>query len=318
MLRLVAVQPTVLFVRQQDHLLQQVRLVVGRSGPPVAGAQVRIEIAGWAPAVCPLGSVDQEEQTFAVYVPDTRQPARATVVLEAGGQVHDRRALTCEPRKHWQVHLVPIAHHDLGYTDTIEGVLAKYVRIYEDMLRFCAETADWPEEARFRYTAEEAWSLQHFVEHAAPEAVDRLAALVRQGRVEIPALFGNQISGLCSHEELVRLLYPSVRLARRLGGTIRTGSITDIPGLSWGLPSVLAGAGVRYFFAGLPTYFRWQNPRVAPDVHTFWDEEVVLRSHGRPDAFYWEGPDGGRVLVYYQGGYGCWSPQSCQEVLEAL
>jgi hypothetical protein len=61
----------------------------------------------------------------------------------------------------------------------------------------------------------------------------------------------------------------------------------------------MAGAGVKYFFAGLPTYFEWGRS----DIHTFWDESSILR-HGRPDAFHWQGPDGETVLVYYQGSYG--------------
>ena len=52
--------------------------------------------------------------------------------------------------------------------------------------------------------------------------------------------------------------------------------------------------------------------------HTFWDEKNILRPHGRPDAFYWKGPDGSKVLVYYQGGYGCWSPKSYDQVMNEL
>jgi hypothetical protein len=153
--------------------------------------------------------------------------------------------------------MIPIAHHDLGYTDTIENVLYKYDGFYDDILRFCEETKDWPEESKFRYMVEGTWSIQHFIENRPEEVLEKLAKYVREGRIEIPALFGNEISALCSHEELIRLMYPSFRLKRKYGAPIRTASITDIPGLSWGLPTVLAGAGVKYFFAGLPTYFHW-------------------------------------------------------------
>jgi alpha-mannosidase len=79
----------------------------------------------------------------------------------------------------------------------------------------------------------------------------------------------------------------------------------------------LAGAGVRYFFAGLPTYFEEGRN----DIHTFWDEAAVMR-HGRPDAFRWQGPDGQTVLVYYQGSYGFLGPvvgpNSYEEVMKVL
>jgi alpha-mannosidase len=212
---------------------------------------------------------------------------------------------------------VPITHHDLGYTDTIENVLNRYDGFYDDVLRFCAETEDWPEESKYRYTCEGTWSLQHYLENRPPKQADKFAKYVAEGRIEIGALFGTEIDALCGHEELVRLMYPSFRLGRRLGGSIRTGSITDVPGLSWGLPTVLAGAGVKYFFAGLPTYFEWGRN----DIHTFWDEEAILRK-GRPDAFRWQGPDGGSVLVYYQSSYGFFrgvtGPHSYQEVMDTI
>jgi hypothetical protein len=194
---------------------------------------------------------------------------------------------------------VPITHHDLGYTDTIENVLNLYGGFYDDVLRFCEETKDWPEESKYRYTLEGTWSIQHFIENRPKEVIDKVGKYIKEGRIEIGALFGNEISALCSHEQLIRLMYPSFRLKRQYGASIRTGSITDVPGLSWGLPTVLAGAGVKYFFAGLPTYFEWGRS----DIHTFWDESAILR-HGRPDAFHWQGPDGETVLVYYQGSYG--------------
>ena len=193
----------------------------------------------------------------------------------------------------------------------------EYAGFYDEVLRFCRETDDWPEEARYRYTVEGSWSLQHFVENRPQEVVDELAEYVKQGRIEIGALFGNEISALCSHEELIRLMYPSFRLSRQFEGTIRTGSITDVPGLAWGLPTVMADAGVKYFFAGLPTYFEWGRN----DIHTFWDESAILR-HGRPDAFRWVGPDGQSVLVYYQGSYGFFGdvtgPHSIQYVMDRL
>ncbi len=57
------------------------------------------------------------------------------------------------------------------------------------------------------------------------------------------ALFANEITELCGHEELVRLLYPSFELKRRFGIDITVAEHNDIPGFSWGLASALAGAG---------------------------------------------------------------------------
>lgn len=312
------IEPTLFFIEEKSPLwevgeiLQAVDISIENTeGTVEANMEVKFDSTE---RHIVLGRVEKGEDVHRVYVPDVREPARAEFTLKADGKVQDRRKMDWKPRKHWKIYMLPIAHHDFGYTQTIEEVLLRYDGFYDDILRFCEETDDWPFESKFRYMVEEAWSIQHFIENRPEEVVQKLAKYVREGRIEIPALFGNEISALCSHEELIRLMYPSFRLKRKYGIPIRTASITDIPGLSWGLPTVLAGACVKYFFAGLPTYFEWGRN----DIHTFWDEAAVLREHGRPDAFLWQGPDGATVLVYYQGSYGCWSPSSYQDALDEL
>lgn len=43
---------------------------------------------------------------------------------------------------------------------------------------------------------------------------------IKEGRVEVPALFANEITNLCGHEEIIRLIYPSFSLKQRYGITI--------------------------------------------------------------------------------------------------
>ena len=296
-LRLVSVKPTVFFIKEKDALLQVVEVNIENISEPVeASLDVRLD---GKQKITALGKMKKGKATFQIHIPDIAEPKPAEFILKAKGKVQSRSKSTWQPKRHWQVYIVPITHHDLGYTDTIENVLNLYDGFYDDVLRFCEETDDWPEESKYRYTLEGTWSIQHFMENRPKEVLDKLGKYIKNGRIEVGALFGNEISALCSHEQLIRLMYPSFRLKRKYGARIHTASITDVPGLSWGLPTVLAGAGVKYFFAGLPTYFEWGRS----DIHTFWDESAILR-HGRPDAFRWQGPDGETVLVYYQGSYG--------------
>jgi len=74
-----------------------------------------------------------------------------------------------EHQRHWEVFMVPISHHDLGYTDAIENVLLKYDSYYDDILRYCEETADFPDESKYRHPAEVAWSAKHFIENRPKE-----------------------------------------------------------------------------------------------------------------------------------------------------
>jgi alpha-mannosidase len=313
-LQIAEVSPTVFYVKDGEHLRQVAEVVIEN---PRAPAAITIEVTvddrtmPAIPAEVPTG-----RKNVPIRVPEGIGGRTVVITLKAGSESL-RREVVWPKQRRWEICLVPITHHDLGYTATIEQVMRSYAGFYDEVLRFCDETADWPEESKYRYTIEGGWSLQHFVENRPKKTLDKLAKYVAEGRIEIGALYGNQISCLSGHEEGIRLMYPSFRLQQRLGGRILCGSITDVPGLSWSLPTVLAGAGVKYFFAGCPTYFEWGRN----DIHTFWDESAILR-HGRPDAFWWKGPDGNKVLVYYQGSYGFFrdvvGPSSYDEVHREL
>ena len=309
--KIIKIEPTLFFVKNNDKLMQAIDITIDNINQAVEASI--IAKFNSQELTANIGMIEKKE-TYRFFMPDIRESIPIEFILKVKDEIHNSISIDWTPRKHWEIFMIPISHHDLGYTDTIERVLRKYCEIYEDVLRFCEETDNWSEESKFRYMTEEAWSLQHFIEKSDKETRQKLAKYIKEGRIEVPALFGNQISGMCSHEELIRLMYPSFRINKEFGGKIRSGSITDIPGLSWGLPTVLSGAGVQYFFAGLPTYFHWGRS----DIHTFWDEDNILRKHGRPDAFYWKGPDGSKILVYYQGSYGCWSPQSYDQILKEL
>ena len=58
--------------------------------------------------------------------------------------------------------------------------------------------------------------------------------------------------------------------------------MTDVPGHDWIIPTLLANAGVKFFhFGSNPTNVQVQMPSI----------------------FWWEGPDGSRVLTMYSSGY---------------
>jgi alpha-mannosidase len=317
-LKILKVEPTVLFRREQNELKQAVDITIDNTGQPV-NVQLQVRFRSHDEQSVDLGTIKSGKENYRFFIPEVNDAIPVEFGLKMGSKIQDRLSMSWTPRKHWEICLVPISHHDLGYTNTIERVLQQYCGIYQDVLKFCEETENYPEEAKFRYNVEGAWSLQYFIEHSNKETLDKLSKYMKEGRIEIHALFGNETTDLDSHEELIRLMYPSFKISREFGGKIQVGSITDMPGISWGLPTVLSDAGVKYFFGGMPNYFEWDNAdkKKYGDIHTFWDEENILR-HGKPDAFYWKGPDGSKVLLYYQGSYGCWSPKSVDQVMNEL
>ncbi len=311
-----AIKPTVFFIKEREGLLQAVDISIENVEEPLeASVEVKIGSQG---KCTDIGIVKQGEGKYRIYVPDIREITDVEFTLSASGRVQNRKRITWKPQKHWQVYLAHYSHHDLGYTGLPTDVLHEYDGFYDEVLRFCQETDDWPDESKFRYVIEQSWSVQHFIENRPKEIVDKLIKYIREGRVEVTAFFGNQTTELCGHEELIRLMYPSFDLKRKYGIKICSAGLNDIPGLSWGLATVLPGAGVKYFTAGIPA---WYFGRDKKKVHPFWDERKVLPLD-IPGVFRWEGIDGAQMLFWYNihgGELYLWSySQALSEITNTL
>ncbi len=199
--KLVSVKPTVFFRRLGDVLTQVGEATVSNLSQEQVNIALESQIRGRDRTRISLSlTVPKGETTVKFPLADIDKPETVTLVLKVEGRESDRRSMTWQPQRKWRVFFVPITHHDLGYTDTIENVLNKYAGFYDDILRFCRETDDWPDEAKYRYTAEGAWAMQHFIETRDAESIEELGKYVKQNRIEIGALMGYEISGLCSHE----------------------------------------------------------------------------------------------------------------------
>jgi hypothetical protein len=311
------ITPTVFFLRDGHALKQRVDLTFEASSEATSPAEAQLPADGWVLIVLgPSGesrySVPAGKSRHSIYLPDLRQAGQLEFTLVDGsGTQLAQQTMLWQPARHWTVYVNPSSHHDLGYTDLPSNVLREHDQFLDQVIEFCDTTADWPEEAQYHYTIEQAWSVLHYLARRSSQQAQRLVKQIQAGKIEVTALFGNETSELCSSEEQIRLLYPAFRLQRRLGIPIRTAELNDVPGVAWGLASVLAGAGIRYFAPGIPDYFNWGIKR--PFI---WDEAAVL-PRDMPGAFWWEGPDGQHVLLWYEGPGLGWSGMWTLEQVES-
>jgi len=293
-LRLKKIEPTVFFVQEDNELRQIVNLTIVNEKEAVeANIKLKLKLETYE---FEIGKVEPGEKEYQVKIPDIREQIEINFMLYVGSDLQDRARLTWNPQKHWQIYVVQESHHDLGYTDLPQNVFKEHNDFLDKVLEFCDETAEWPEESKFRYSIEQSWSILNYIKKRPKEFVQKVMKLAKEGRIEIPALFGNLVTDMCGHEELIRSLYPSFQLKRNYGVSAKTAEIDDIPGFSWGLCTILANSGVKYFAPALPRGYYG-------DVHPFWDESTVV-PQGIPRAFHWIGPDGSKVLLWYGPGYG--------------
>ena len=249
-----------------------------------AGGRAEAAVKAWVggkpvvpdPGAFPLGP---GKNGFDVKLPEAAKPVKARFEVRftaPSGPVALSREITLTPARHWSVYLFHHSHTDIGYTELQSRVARNHVEYLDSVVKYCRETDGYPDEAKFRWNIEVTWALENFV-RTRPEAdVKALVDLIRSGRIELSALY-LQLSDCFAHEEIVRTVDAAKAFARRYGFDIRSAMNNDVNGFAWSLPQIFKQAGVRYFATGIN-----ETRSKAP-----------LR---RPNAFWWESPDGSRIL----------------------
>ncbi len=194
-------------------------------------------------------------------------------------------AQTTSPAQVKEVIVVSKTHFDIGYTDLVSKVLENYrTTMIDKALAVCDQTRELPPGERFVWTLP-GWPLSHILGPLQTDARrERISAMIREGRLVWHALPGTTHTESLELEDLVRGMGFSSRLARQFGQELpRDAKMTDVPSHAWALPTILARAGVAFLHLGCN---RLSTP---PDV---------------PVLFWWEGPDGSRVLTMQSPTYG--------------
>jgi len=176
-------------------------------------------------------------------------------------------------------------HFDIGFTGLVSEVLDSYARVMvPQALEACRSTMANEPGHRYVWTLP-AWPLAYCLRVLQGSSLGKeLEQRVREGMVVWHALPFTTHSELFGLEDLIRGLYVGRSLGRRFQRSAVAAKMTDVPGHTWILPTLLAAAGVRFLHLGC-------NPCSTPP-------EVPL-------LFLWEGPDGSRVTTMYsRGGYG--------------
>ena len=185
-----------------------------------------------------------------------------------------------------QMILVFKTHFDIGYTGLASEVVERYqTSMIDKALDICDQAAEFPQEHRFAWTVP-GWPMSKILwPGQTPERRSRLDRAVTEGRLVWHALPGTTHTESLDLEDLVRGMGFSSRLSRQYDEPLaRDAKMTDVPSHSWILPTILKHAGVDFLHLGC------NSASGSPDV---------------PHLFWWEGPDGSRVLTMYEAsGYG--------------
>jgi len=179
-------------------------------------------------------------------------------------------------------------HFDIGYTDLAVNVVRRYrTEMMDQALAVVDRSAALPPDRRFVWMTP-GWPMAKILEDwegQTAERKQRIWRAFRDGRFATHALPFTTHTELLEPEDLVRGLHFSSHLSRR--GELplpRDAKMTDVPCHSWIMPTLLRRAGVEFLHLGC------NSGSSSPEV---------------PMLFWWEGPDGSRLLtMYIAEGYG--------------
>lgn len=274
----VDVRPTALF-QQPDGRKNLVRIIVSGLGAPAARARVTDRRGALVGTAGLLQAGDSPALAGEVWVP-LSEPGDFQVDVEVGRDRAARRRVRLAPPKRWTLYWLASIHTDVGYTDLQERALDVHRRNLNAALARAAAHPD------FRFSAECALQVLSYLEDRAPADADALVQALRDGKIGWSPLFANMLTGLLDHDTFARLVWPAAKLARERGLTYAAAQISDVPGQTATFPMLLAASGIKYLASGV-------NPeRAAPLLPATSGGEGTAY----PQLYYWEGPDGSRVL----------------------
>lgn len=225
-----------------------------------------------------------EPGRYELPIPPLERPTPFSVELTtARGTVSSRDIRVVSPHRKWTIYAALKTHYDLGYTHPLEEMLELTAGpMLDTVLKYCEETREFPEEVRFRWVYP-TWVLERIRNMLPEEKRARLDEAIRRGDVSWHALPFTLHSYFAGLEDAVRALYPSAKLAKRYGKAVRWAKQTDVPGHTRFFPQILASSGVRLLQIGANN---------------------GVRGVRAPLLFWWQAPDGSRVLTQLTDGYG--------------
>jgi hypothetical protein len=203
------------------------------------------------------------------------------------------------------IYVMQSAHTDIGYTHPQEQIMEMYLDHYDLVLDLCRQTANDPPAHRFKWTCETFWQVEHYLTHR-PERRDEFLQYVRSGQIEVTAAYLH-FTDLIDPEAYHRSLQLAVAFCQENNIPLRCALHCDINGWPWSLPDSFAALNIPYFCSQVHIDSATDPLGKRGSAHYHWLLETAMISQNapirQPQAFWWEGAGGKRVLHWLNEHY---------------
>ncbi|MGH9401077.1 MAG: polysaccharide lyase family protein [Terriglobia bacterium] len=295
-----AIRPTIFYVQNGEGLKEIMRVTVTLASKVRQGS-MRLTVGKQSFEARLSNTPDFGEQQFTFSVPEWTGAAPAGLMLRVNGKT-SRRSVSLQPERKWTLYLAPHEHLDVGFTDYRGKVAEIHDRNVDTLLHLLVEHPE------MRWSIDGTWIVQRYLASRKPSAQQAFFNLVREGRIGAPAQYANLLTGYATLEEMIRSTFYGYWLHRKEGIPFNYVNITDVPSYTWSYPSILHALGIRYFAAAS------NNDRAPILIWGKWNTK---------SPFWWQGPDGSRVLMsysrqYFQLSFMCQLPATVPACEDAL
>ncbi len=296
----IVVAPTIFYVKKPGALQEIVEATITLHQKLRAG-QCTLTIGKESVEQALAAQTDAGTQKVELNVPEFGPATGALLTLKLDGKTFKTR-VTLDPQRKWTIFVVPHAHLDIGYTDYQARVAEVQNRNIDKLL---AEIAQFPS---MRISLDGSWIVRNYLASRTEADQKDFLNLASQDKIGVPAQYVNELTGYATLEELIESTAYSRWLHRKYGIPFDYANITDVPAYSWSYASVLNSLGIHYFAAGS------NNDRAPILIIGKWNEV---------SPYWWQGPDGQKVLMAYTRGYGqlgslCGRPFKAEKCRESL
>jgi alpha-mannosidase len=111
------------------------------------------------------------------------------------------------------IYLINHTHTDIGYTDYQDTVFRQLLGFIDKAVELGEATADYPPEARFKWTCEVSSFVERYLDQRPASQVDRFLELHRRGQMAVAGM-AYHWTPLLSTASMIRSLFPAMRLRR--------------------------------------------------------------------------------------------------------
>lgn len=276
----VTVEPTIFFRKMNGETRELLQAIVAIANVPSTGAlELQMARKSYRQEFQSKNAFGEQRLEFAV--PEWAGNVPVTATISGVGEPHTF-SFQITPAKKWTLFIIPHEHLDIGFTDYPAAVAELHSQSIDDAMDIQKRISE------FRWTLDGFWPVEQYMAGRSQQEQQELIDHLRDGKILLPLEYSNQHTATASLEALARSFYGSHLFAKSHGFEIGWVQDVDVPSYSWSYASLLHDAGIKYF---LGASNNWRAP-------------ILL--HGRlneTSPFYWEGPDGGRVLMWYSRAY---------------